>query len=110
MVILCGSSAVVPSPGSKCPSFEPFSLRQEGLATSEVDVGRRQVVQALVITQVVVVIDERCDQGVEVAWQEGVVEQNAITQGLMPMLDLDLGLRMIRWRTGSPSDLLAGRG
>ena len=35
-------------------SFDPFSFQQDGLTTSEVDVGRGKIVDALVITPVVV--------------------------------------------------------
>ena len=43
-------------------SFDPFALKQDGLAASEVDVGGREVLQALVIAAVIVVLDEaiRC--------------------------------------------------
>ncbi len=40
-------------------SFDPFPLFQDGFVTSEVDVRRRDVVQALMISLVVVVIDEQ---------------------------------------------------
>jgi len=39
-------------------SFDPFTLKQEGAAASEVDVSRRQVLQASVVAVVIVVIDE----------------------------------------------------
>ena len=42
-------------------SFDPFSLQEDGLAAAEVDVGRREVVDALVIAAVVIVVDERRD-------------------------------------------------
>ena len=32
-------------------SLDPFSLQQDGLAASEVDVGGREIVEALVIAQ-----------------------------------------------------------
>ena len=42
-------------------SFDPFSLFQDCLALSEVDVGRGEVLQALVIAPVVVMIDKGLD-------------------------------------------------
>ena len=39
-------------------SFDPFPFDQNGLAPAEVDVGGRQVGDALVISQVIVVGDE----------------------------------------------------
>ena len=44
-------------------SFDPFSFQQDGLAPPEVDVGRGQIVQALMIAVVVVVGDEGLDKG-----------------------------------------------
>ena len=41
-----------------CGSFDPFSFEKDGLSAAEVDVGRREIVQALVITAMIVVIDE----------------------------------------------------
>jgi hypothetical protein len=38
-----------------CFSFDPFSFQQDGLTAAEVDVGRRQIVDALVVAQVIVV-------------------------------------------------------
>lgn len=38
--------------------FDPFSVLQNDIVPSEVDVGRCDVVQALVIAMVIVVIDE----------------------------------------------------
>ena len=74
------------------PSLDPFSLQQNGLATSEVDVGRGEIVEALVIAPVVVVLDEGGDLGFEVTRQELVFQQDAVLQGLMPAFDLALGL------------------
>ena len=62
------------------------------MSPPEVDICRCDVVQALVVTLVVVVIDE----GFEIARQEVVFQQDAVVQSLMPTFDLTLGLRMIR--------------
>jgi hypothetical protein len=48
-------------------AFDPFSFQQDGLPTSEVDVGRRQIVDALVVAQVIVVSDEGFDPSLEFA-------------------------------------------
>jgi len=74
-------------------AFDPFSLQQDGLPASEVDVGRREVAQALMIAIMIVVLDEASDVGFEIAGQIVVFKQDAVLQGLMPALDLALGLR-----------------
>ena len=75
-------------------SLDPFSLQQNGVAAPEVDVGRGEIVEALVVAPVIVVLDEGGDLGFEVARQEVVFEQDAVLQRLMPALDLALGLGM----------------
>ena len=39
-------------------SFDPFSLQQDSLVASEVDVGRCQIGDAFVISKMIVVADE----------------------------------------------------
>ena len=63
---------------------------------AEVGVGRRHIGQALVVSLVIVVLDEGLDVGFEVAGQEVVFQQDAVLEGLVPALDLALGLRVIR--------------
>ncbi len=46
------------APRFDCLSFDPFSLSQNGLASSEVDVSGREVLQALVVATVIVMLDE----------------------------------------------------
>ena len=75
-------------------SLDPLSLQQNGLAAPEVDVGGREIVEALVIAPMIVVLDEGCDLGFEIAWQEVVFEQDAVLHRLVPSLDLALGLGM----------------
>ena len=82
-----------------CLSFDPFAFNQNGLATSEIDVGGRQVGDALVISQVIVVGDDGRDLAFEIARQVIVLEQDAVLERLMPALDLSLGHRMIRRAT-----------
>ena len=77
-------------------SFDPFSFKQDGLAASEVDVGRGEIGDALVVSQVIVVGDEVADLGFEITRQIVVLEQDAVLQRLVPALDLALGLGMER--------------
>ena len=79
-------------------SFDPFSLFQNGFAPPEVDVSVREVLQAFVVATVIVVLDEGFDLGFEVTRQEVVFQQDPVLQGLMPTLDLALGLWVI-WGT-----------
>ena len=58
-------------------SFDPFSFQQDGVASAEVNIGRCQVADGLVVTLVVVVIDEGIDLGLEIARQVVVLEQDA---------------------------------
>jgi len=48
-------------------SLDAFAVEQDGLAAAEMDVGRGQVAQALVVTLVIVVGDEGLDLRLEVA-------------------------------------------
>ena len=77
-------------------SLDALPLGEDSVGSAEVDVGRGQVAQALMIADLVIVLDEGADLPFEIAGQVVVVEQDAILQGLVPALDLSLGLRMIR--------------
>ena len=50
-------------------SFDPFSFQQDGLSPAEVGVGGCDVFQALVITPMIVVLDEGLELSFEVARQ-----------------------------------------
>ena len=52
----------------ECLSFDPFSFQQDGLTASKVDVGRCEIAEALVVSQVIVVCDEGIDLDFEIAW------------------------------------------
>src|SRR5258705_4217255 len=67
---------------SVCDSctLDAFSLGQDCLGPAEVDVGRGQIVDALMIADVVVVFDEGVNLPFEIAGQVVVVEQNAADQ------------------------------
>ena len=82
-------------------AFDPFSFQQDGLIAPEVDVGRGEIVDALVIAPVVVVRDECIDLSFEIAGQIIVFEQDAVLERLMPALDFPLRHRMIRRTTVS---------
>ena len=55
-------------------SFDLGSCGEDALTTPEVDIGRRQIVQALVIAAVIVVLDEGRDSAFEIAGQIVVLE------------------------------------
>src|SRR5262249_43023843 len=96
--MLCDLAAVKQSSVLDRLSFCPFSFKQDGLASAEVDVGRGEIGDALVVSQVIVVSHEVSDPGLEIAGQIVVLKQDAVLQGLVPSLDLALGLGM-QWRT-----------
>ena len=54
----------------------------------------------------VVVVDEGTDGELELAWEKVVLEHDLVLQGLVPALDLALGLRVVR-RAAYVSDALA---
>ena len=72
----------------ECLSFDPFPLFLNSFVPTEVDVRRRDVVQALMVAPMIVMIDKGFNLSFEVTWQEVVLEQNAVLQGLMPTFDL----------------------
>ena len=59
--MLRGVPLVVQTTFRDGPFLDPFSFRQNRLPAPEVNIGRRQVVQAFVVSLVVVVIDEQLD-------------------------------------------------
>jgi hypothetical protein len=50
-----------------CLSFDPFSLQQDCLTASGVNIGGREIAHALVVAMVIIVIDELVDAGFEMA-------------------------------------------
>ncbi len=58
--------------GFECLSFDPFPLFQNGFVTPEADVGRCDVVDALVMPVMIIVVDEGFDLSFEIARQEVV--------------------------------------
>ena len=100
--MLSGDCTVVQASAWDGLSFSPFSFQEYGLASPEVDVGWCQIADSLVVTLVVVVIDEGVDLGLEIAGQIVVLEQDAVLQCLVPAFNLALGLGM----EGSAPDML----
>ena len=94
--MLCGLAAMVQASVLDGLSFDPFSFTQDGLTVSEVDVGRGEIGDALMVSQVIVVSDEATDLGFEITRQIVVFEQDAVLERLVPSLDLALCLGMLR--------------
>src|SRR3546814_4462615 len=86
--MLGGELAVLQAPMFDGLSLDPFAQFGDCRSPAEVGVGRRHVGQALVVSLVIVVLDEGLDVGFEVAGQEVVFQQDAVFQGLVPALDL----------------------
>ena len=83
------------APGEHGFSLDFVPLFQDLITPPEVDIGRRQVAQALVVSLRVVVLDEGADLALEIAGQEVMLEQDTVLQGLVPPLDLALGASRI---------------
>jgi hypothetical protein len=77
-------------------SFDPFAFEQDGLVAPEVDVGRGEIVEALVVSSMIVMIDECRDLGFKVFLGEVVFQEDAVLQRLVPAFDFPLRLRMAR--------------
>ena len=77
-------------------TFDPFPFKQDGLAVPEVDIGGREVAQALVIAPVIIVFDEGGELGFEITGQIVALQQDAVLEGLVPALNFALGLGMAR--------------
>ena len=61
VLMLSGLSAVLQASGFDGVAFDPFSFQQDGLTIPEVDISRRQIADALVVSEMVVVGDEVTD-------------------------------------------------
>ena len=84
--MLCGLAAMLQASGFDGVAFDPFSFQQDGLTTPEVDVGRRQIADALVVAEVVVVGDEVADLLLEIAGWIVVFKQDEVLERLVPTL------------------------
>ena len=75
-------------------SFDGFPPFKYSRSSAEVDVSRRQVVQALVVSTVVVVLDELVDAVFELTWQIVVLQQDPVFHRAVISLDLTLRHRV----------------
>jgi hypothetical protein len=71
-LILSGEPAVLQAPMFDGLSLDPFSSFDDGRSPAEVGIGRCHIVEALVVSAVVVMLDEGLDLLVEIAGQEVV--------------------------------------
>jgi hypothetical protein len=79
-----------------CLSFGLFAFEEDGLSPSEVDIGRPEIGQVLVVSRVVVLCHEGGDLALEIGGPVIVLKQDAVLERLVPALDLALCLRVIR--------------
>jgi hypothetical protein len=77
-------------------SFDPFSLHQNALAASKVDVSRGEIVEALMVALVIVVRHEGFNLSLQITGKEVVLQKDAILECLVPALDLALGHGVVR--------------
>lgn len=85
-----------------CLFFDPFPFSENGFVAAEIDIGWCDVVQALVVTLVVIVVDECPDLAFEIAGKVIVFQQDAVLHRLMPAFDFTLGL----WMEWSTTDMI----
>jgi hypothetical protein len=52
-----------------CGAFDPFSVYEDFLAASAIDVSRHEIVQALMIAAMIIAFDKAGDFGFEIAWK-----------------------------------------
>ena len=80
-------------------SFDPFSLQQNGLAASEIDVGGGKIARALVVAPKTAGGDGGFNLGLDAAWQLVVFWRDRVLEDLVPALDLapDSGMMTARF-------------
>jgi hypothetical protein len=61
-----------------CEVLDPFSFTQDLRSAPEVDISRRKIVQAFVVTAVITVVDETADLGLKLAWKIVVFQRDAV--------------------------------
>ena len=83
---------------SDCLFLDFLSHLQDLRVAALIDVGECQVGEALMVSMVLVTVDEGVDLPFQVAGQEVVFEEHAVFHGVMSAFDFALGLRMV-WRT-----------
>ena len=94
--MLCGLQAMLQAAVGDGLAFDPFAFEEDALGPSKIDVSRREIVEALVISGVIVPLDESGDLPFELSRQIVMLQQDAVLERLMPALDLALRLRMVR--------------
>ena len=72
--------------------FDASPFLQDGGSAAEAGVGGCDVAEALMASDMVVVVDESADSLLQSAGEIVVLQQDAVLQGLMPALDLALRL------------------
>ena len=75
-----------------------FPFSENTFVTSEVYVCRSDVVQTLVISVVVIVIDKDTDLLLQIAWQLVVFQESGVLHDLVPAFDFTLFFGM-EWST-----------
>ena len=85
-------------------SFDTLAFEQDGFSSAEIDIRRRQIIDALVITPMIVVLDEGFDMRFEIAGQIIILQQDLVFECLMPALDFTLRLGMA-WRAADVIDV-----
>ena len=96
MVMLCRLQAMLQAAAGDGLAFDPFAFEEDALGPSKIDVGGREIVEALVISGVIISLDESGDLPFEISRQIVMLQQDAVLERLMPALDLALRLRMVR--------------
>ena len=75
-----------------CQCLDLSSLPQNGFVAPKVDVGERDVVQALVVALVIAILDDDPDLAFEIAWEVMVFQQQTVFHRLVPTFDFSLSL------------------
>ena len=81
-------------------SSDGFSPFKYALTATAVDIGRGEVMKALVVTSGVVVVDELSEARFQLTGQIIVLEQDLVLHGAVVALDLALGHRVIGFAPG----------
>ena len=69
-LILGGDLAVLQAPTFDGLSFNPFSLFDDGFCATEICIGGRHIIQALMITLAIAMFDDGLDLGLKVTGQK----------------------------------------
>lgn len=62
-------------------ALDPFAFGEDGLPAAEVDIGGRQVAEALMVAGIVVMLDEGRNLPFEIAGHIVILEQDAVLEG-----------------------------